>query len=173
VLRDQFVAFLGNAIGCAPTINVRNEGTLYQLMLTGSNAAALASLLYAGSMFALPRKRAAATLLLEGDRNLRVRALEVVARDRRIIAAYASGCSAYEIATREVISADSVYYVLDRRWDYSTSAGVVCGAENALQQGSPVQRGKHADRTEWRPQVPNLRQSPRTNMDTSATGATP
>lgn len=114
VLRDQFVAFLGNAIGCAPTINVRNEGTLYQLMSTGSNAAALASLLYAGSMFALPRKRAAATLLLEGDRNLRVRALEVVARDRRIIAAYASGCSAYEIATREVISADSVYYVLDR-----------------------------------------------------------
>jgi hypothetical protein len=114
VLRDQFAAFLGNAIGCVPTITVRNEGTLYQLMLTGSNAVALASLLYAASMFALPRKRAAATLLLEGDRNLQVRALRVAARDRRIIAAYASGCSAYEIATVEVISADTVYYVLDR-----------------------------------------------------------
>jgi hypothetical protein len=114
VLRDQFAAFLGNAIGCGPTITVRNEGTLYQLMLTGSNAVALASLLYAASMFALPRKRAAATLLLEGDRNLQVRALRVAARDRRIIAAYASGCSAYEIATVEVISADTVYYVLDR-----------------------------------------------------------
>jgi hypothetical protein len=43
------------------------KGTLYQLTLTGSNAAALASLLYAGSTFALPRKRAAAMLAIDGD----------------------------------------------------------------------------------------------------------
>jgi hypothetical protein len=114
VLRDQFVGFLGRAIGCAPTLNDRNRGALYQLQLTGSNAAALASLLYAESIFALPRKRAAALLVIEGDRNLRARAEKIAARNRRIIAAYARGCSAYEIATREVTSADTVYYVLDR-----------------------------------------------------------
>jgi hypothetical protein len=98
VLRDQFVDFLDNAIGCRPTINIRNGGGLYQLTLTGANAAALASLLYEGSMFALSRKPAAATLL-NGERVLRARTAKTVARDRRIIAAYARGCSAYEIAT--------------------------------------------------------------------------
>jgi hypothetical protein len=112
VLRDQFADFLGSAIGCLPSLNPRNEGALYQLTLTGPNAAALASLLYAGSMFALPRKRAAAMLLLDGDRMLRAAKAKVVARNRRIIAAYGEGCSAYEIASREVISAATVYYVL-------------------------------------------------------------
>jgi hypothetical protein len=69
VLRDQFVDFLDNAIGCRPTINIRIGGGLYQLTLTGANAAALASLLYEGSTFALSRKRAAATLLLNGERT--------------------------------------------------------------------------------------------------------
>jgi hypothetical protein len=114
VLRDQFVEFLDNAIGCRPTINIRNGGGLYQLTLTGANAAALASLLYERSTFALSRKRAAATLLLNGERDLRARTAKTVARDRRIIAAYARGCSAYEIATCEAISADTVYYVLGR-----------------------------------------------------------
>ena len=114
VLRDQFVDFLDNAIGCRPTINIRNGGGLYQLTLTGANAAALASLLYEGSTFALSRKRAAATLVLNGERDLRARTAKTVARDRRIIAAYARGRSAYEIATCEAISADTVYFVLDR-----------------------------------------------------------
>jgi hypothetical protein len=83
------------------------RGDLYQLTLTGANAAALASLLYEGSTFALSR-------LLNGERDLRARTAKTVARDRRIIAAYARGCSAYEIATCEAISADTVYYVLDR-----------------------------------------------------------
>jgi hypothetical protein len=114
VLHDQYLAFLGNALGCLPTINVRNEGALSQLTLTGSNAAALASLLYDGSTFALPRKRAAASLLVDGQRSLRERTEKVVARNQRIISAYARGCSAYDIATEEAISAATIYYVLDR-----------------------------------------------------------
>lgn len=113
-LRDQFVHFLDKALGCTPTLSVRNEGSLYQVTLTGSNAVALASLLYVESTFALPRKHAASMLLIEGDRVLRTRAREVGARNQRIIAAYTGGCSAYEIAIRESVSASTVYYVLKR-----------------------------------------------------------
>ena len=45
---------------------------------------------------------------------MRTRAQKTVARDERIIAAYTDGCSAYEIAIRETISAATVYYVLNR-----------------------------------------------------------
>jgi hypothetical protein len=114
VLRDQFVRFLSTAIGCTPTLTVRSEGTLYQLTVTGSNAAALASLLYAGSTFALSRKRDAALLAAEGERSLRLRAAQVEARNQRIVAAYAKGCSGHEIAASEDVSADTVYYVLRR-----------------------------------------------------------
>jgi hypothetical protein len=44
-LRDQFAEFLDTAIGCTPALSVRSEGALYQMTLTGSNAATLASLL--------------------------------------------------------------------------------------------------------------------------------
>jgi len=54
LLRNQFLEFVDEAIGCQPTMSVRNDGTLYQVSLT-ANAAALASLLYDGSTFALPR----------------------------------------------------------------------------------------------------------------------
>ena len=47
-LRDQFAEFLDTAIRCTPSLSVRSEGALYQMTLTGSNAATLASLLYAG-----------------------------------------------------------------------------------------------------------------------------
>jgi len=114
MLRDQFRGFLGAAIGCAPTLTVRNGGTLFQMTLTGSNAAALASLLYEGSIFALPRKRDAALLAVEGERSLRVRAAEVESRNRRIVAAYAEGRSGHQIAASEAVSADTVYYVLHR-----------------------------------------------------------
>jgi DNA-binding CsgD family transcriptional regulator len=114
VLRDQFAAFLDTAIGCTPTLTLRTEGTLYQLTLTGRNAAALASLLYGGSTFALPRKRAAALLTVEGDRMIRTRAQQVDARNRRIVAAYEDGCSGREIATLEAVSAHTVYYILRR-----------------------------------------------------------
>jgi hypothetical protein len=141
VLHDQFVDFLGNVIGCLPTINFRNGGALHQLTLTGSNAAALASLLYDRSTFALPRKRAAASLLLSGEPSLRTRTAKAVARDQRIITAYARGRSAYKIATEEAISAATVYYVLDRAGGPSTSAPVVCGAETTLQQRPSARRG--------------------------------
>jgi hypothetical protein len=95
VLRDQFVEFLDTAVGCTPTLSVRNEGTLYQMTLAGSNAAALASLLYAGSTFALPRKRAAALLSIEGERILRTRAEKVEARNLRVVTSYGNGCSGY------------------------------------------------------------------------------
>jgi DNA-binding CsgD family transcriptional regulator len=114
LLRDQFSAFLHETIGCVPTTSERNDGTPYQLSLSGSNAAALALLLYEGSTFALPRKRAAAGLVVERDRGVRRRAQKTVARNERIIAAYTDGCSAYEIAIRETISAATVYYVLNR-----------------------------------------------------------
>ena len=98
---------------CA-TLTVRNGGTLFQMTLTGSNAAALASLLYEGSIFALPRKRDAALLAVEGERSLRVRAAEVESRNRRIVAAYAEGRSGHQIAASEAVSEDTVYYVLHR-----------------------------------------------------------
>jgi DNA-binding CsgD family transcriptional regulator len=113
-LRDQFRRFVQVALGCSPTLAVRNDGTLHQATLTGSNAAALASLLYVGSSFALPRKCAAAMQLIERHDLLGMRRQEVAARDRRIVAAYIRGCSAYEIADLESISADTVYYVLRR-----------------------------------------------------------
>jgi hypothetical protein len=114
LLRDQFLDFLDETIGRRPTMSMRNGGTLYQLTMTGSNAAAVASLLYDGSAYALPRKRAAADLLVEGDRGVRTRAQTAIARNERIIAAYTDGCSAYEIAMQAAISAATVYYVLDR-----------------------------------------------------------
>jgi len=114
VLRDQFAEFLGTSIGCTPTLSVRSEGALYQMALTGSNAVTLASLLYAGSTFALPRKRAAALLAVESERMIRTRAQQVDARNRRIVAAYADGCSGHEIATLEAVSPSTVYYVLHR-----------------------------------------------------------
>jgi hypothetical protein len=39
LLRDQFSEFLDETVGSLPTTSVRNNGTLYQLSLTGSNAA--------------------------------------------------------------------------------------------------------------------------------------
>jgi hypothetical protein len=114
ILRDQFLEYLDHTIGRRPTMSVRNDGTLFQLSLAGSNAAAAASLLYDGSTFALPRKRTAADLLVEGARGVRTRAQTAIARNERIIAAYVDGCSAYEIAMHEDISAATVYYVLDR-----------------------------------------------------------
>jgi hypothetical protein len=113
-LRDQFAEFVSTAIGCTPTFSVRSEGTLYQMSLAGSNAAALASLLYAGSTFALPRKRAAALLTVEGDRIVRARVQQVEARNLRVVTAYADGYSGHEIAVLEGISADAVYYILHR-----------------------------------------------------------
>jgi hypothetical protein len=113
-LRDQFAEFFSTAIGCTPTFSVRSEGTLYQMTLAGSNAAALASLLYAGSTFALPRKRAAALLTVEGDRIARARVQQVEARNLRVVTAYADGYSGHEIAALEGISADAVYYILHR-----------------------------------------------------------
>jgi hypothetical protein len=114
ILRDQFLDFVDGALGRRPTMSVREDGSLYQLSLTGSNAAAAAALLYDGSTFALPRKRTAADLLVEGDRGVRTRAQTAVARNERIIAEYSDGRSAYEIAMQEAISAATVYYVLDR-----------------------------------------------------------
>ena len=92
-----------------------------------SNAAALASLLYAGSTFALPRKRAAALLAAEGERHVRRRAKRVEARNQRIVAAYRDGCSAYEIATLEAVSAHTVYYVL-----YQAGISIVHGSGTRL-----------------------------------------
>ena len=113
-LLDQFVRFLEETIGCSPTLTERNKGTLYQATLSGSHAAMLASILYTESTFALPRKHAASMALIEGTRALHVLAEEQRERNRRIVAAYAAGQSAYEIAVHESVSADTVYYVLDR-----------------------------------------------------------
>jgi hypothetical protein len=170
LLRDQFVEFLGAAIGRQPTISARNDGKLYQLTLTGSNAATLASLLYDGSTFALRRKRAAAIVVVEGDRCLRTRAENVVARNQRIIAAYADGCSAYEIAGREATSASTVYYV-GPGGGGPAAEGMVCGAEAALQQGPSAGRTKYPDRTNWRSEMPNVRQRPRPRVGPGATEA--
>lgn len=111
VPRDQFRDFLSTAIGCAPTMSARNEGTLHQMTLTGSNAAVLSSLLYTGSTFALPRKRDAALLVVQGECSVRMRAAQAEARNQRIVAAYADGRSGHEIAALEAVSADTVYYV--------------------------------------------------------------
>jgi LAGLIDADG-like domain len=115
VLRDQFVGFLGKAIGCAPTLNDRNRGALYQLQLTGSNAAGLASLLYAESIFALPRKRAAALLVIEGDRNLRARAEKIAgSKPTHHRCIHSRLLRVRDRYPRGHLSGHTVYYVLDR-----------------------------------------------------------
>lgn len=113
-IRDQFVHFVAEAIACSPTVTARNRETLYQVTLTGSNAATLASLLYGGATLALPRKHAASMRLIEAARLVRRRADEQGSRNQRIVAAYAAGRSAYQIAAGESLSADTVYYVLGR-----------------------------------------------------------
>jgi DNA-binding CsgD family transcriptional regulator len=67
---------------------------------------------------------------------------KVIARNERIIAAYARGRSAYEIATREAVSAHTVYYVLNRAgitrrpWEWYARQRQRCSKGHQLDEGN-------------------------------------